>query len=250
MDLGLAGKRILITGGSRGIGRAIAELFVAEGANVGICSRDAAGVDKAVAEIGASGGAIHGRAVDVADRAALESWINDSAAAMGGLDAFIPGVSVGGGPEKWDAAFHTDLMGTVRGCEAAIPHLRAAGGGAIVLISTTGAIEIWRDPMAYNVMKAGLLNYAKNLSNKVAVDQIRVNAVAPGPIYFEGGAWETIKANLPDFFAEVSSSIPMGRMGTPADVAKAVAFYASDAASYISGTTLVVDGGRTRRVDY
>ncbi len=249
MDLGLNGKRAIVTGSTRGIGRAIAEHLLAEGCAVAICARKQDEVDEAVTALSAHGRVI-GRAVDVGNEAANVAWINDAAAELGGLDIFVPNVSVGGGPDKWQAVFEVDVMGTVRGCEAAVPHLKAAGGGAIVLISSTAAFEVWRAPQAYGVMKAGMINYAKNLGDTVAKDQIRVNTVAPGPVYFEGGAWPNIAVQFPDFFKEINDSIPMGRMGAPADIAKAVTFLVSDAAAYITGVTLTVDGGRTRGVDF
>lgn len=250
MELGLTGKRAIVTGGTRGIGRSIAEHLLAEGVSVAICARDADAVTEAVASLSKIGPKVIGAPIDVSDEPNYVAWINAAAASMGGLDIFVPSVSVGGGPEKWQVAYQVDLMGTVRGCEAAVPHMKAAGGGAIVMIATTAAFEVWRAPQAYSVMKAGLINYAKNLSDQQAASQIRVNTVAPGPVYFEGGAWPGIEKQLPDFFNEIMKSIPMGRMGSPADVARAVTFLASEAAAYVTGVTLTVDGGRTRAVDY
>lgn len=249
MDLGLAGKRAIITGATRGIGRAIAEHLLAEGVSLAICARDQAAVDEAVAAL-QGGPKVVGAAVDVGDAEALKAWVESAAEELGGIDIFVSNVSVGNGPEKWEAAFNADLMGTVRGCEAVIPHMEKAGGGAIVMISTTAAFEIWNGAHAYGVFKAGLMNYAKNLAELQAPKQIRVNSLAPGPVYFEGGAWTNIEVQFPDFFAKVKGSIPMGRMGSPADIAKAVTFLVSDAAAYITGVTLTVDGGRTRAVDF
>jgi len=250
MDLDLHGKKALVTGGTRGIGRAIVEHLLDEGVDVAICARDAHAVETAIGELQGRGGKLIGRPVDVADTAAQGAWIEAAAAELGGIDIFVPSVSVGGGPEKWEAAFAVDIMAIVRGCEAVIPHMKVAGSGAIVMIATTAAFEVWRVPQAYGVAKAGMINYAKNLADQMAPAQIRVNTVAPGPIYFEGGAWPGIEKQYPDFFREVAGSIPMGRMGSPADVARAVTFLASAAASYITGITVTVDGGRTRKVDY
>lgn len=250
MDLGLKGKRAFIMGATRGIGRAIAEQFLAEGVNIAICARDAVAVEETVAVLQGKGARAIGSAVDVADHVALSALIESSAAELGGIDILIANVSVGNGAEKWDAAFNTDLMGTVRACEAVIPHMEKAGGGAIVMISTTAAFEVWNGAHAYGVFKAGLMNYAKNLADLQASKQIRVNSLAPGPVYFEGGAWSDIEVQLPDFFSKIQGSIPMGRMGTPADIAKAATFLVSDAAAYITGVTLTVDGGRTRAVDF
>jgi NAD(P)-dependent dehydrogenase (short-subunit alcohol dehydrogenase family) len=250
MDLGLKGKSAVITGATRGIGRAIAEQLLSEGVNLAICARDVAAIEEAVAELQGKGAKVIGAPVDVADQAKLGAFIEQAAVELGGIDILIANVSVGNGPEKWEAAFDTDLMGTVRACEAVIPHMEKAGGGAIVMISTTAAFEVWNGAHAYGVFKAGLMNYAKNLADLQASKQIRVNSLAPGPVYFEGGAWTGIEVQHPDFFAKIKGSIPMGRMGSPADVAKAVTFLVSDAAAYITGVTLTVDGGRTRGVDF
>ncbi|MCU1477412.1 MAG: 3-ketoacyl-ACP reductase [Subtercola sp.] len=250
MDLGLAGKRVIVTGSTRGIGRSIVEHLLAEGGDVAICARDAEAVEVAVAELAGNGRTVIGRAVDVSDALALTAWIDDAAAQLGGLDIFVPNVSAGGGPDKWQVVFENDVLGTVRGIEAALPHLKAAGGGAITIINTTAAVETFRGPTAYAAFKAGLLNYAKNLSYELGADSIRVNSVLPGPVYFEGGAWETIEKAKPEFVASLTEQIPLGRMADPSDVARAVTFLVSDAARYISGTALVVDGGFLHRVQY
>lgn len=250
MELELKGKRAIVTGGSRGMGRAIAEHLLAEGVDVAICARDEAAVARAVAEMSGKGGRIIGGAADVGSQDSYRAWLESAIADLGGVDIFVSNVSVGNGPEKWEEAFAADVMGTVRGCEAVLPHMRSAGGGAIIMISTTAAFEVWTGANAYGAFKAGMMNYAKNLAEIEAKHQIRVNSVAPGPTYFDGGAWEGIKANNPDFYDKIVASIPLGRMGEPADVAKAVVFLASGAARYITGITVTVDGGRTRAVDY
>jgi NAD(P)-dependent dehydrogenase (short-subunit alcohol dehydrogenase family) len=248
MELGLRGKSAVVTGGTRGIGLSIVEHLVDEGAHVALCARSEESVAETVARLSDRGqGHVIGRAVDVADAEALAAWIGDSADELGGVDILVPNVSAGGGPDKWQAVFETDVMGTVRSVEAALPFLRASAAGAITLISTTAAVETFRGPTAYAAFKAGLLNYARNLSRELAPSGVRVNSVLPGPVWFEGGPWEPIKAAQPEFVASVVADIPMGRMASPADVARAVTFLSSPACEYITGAALVVDGGLLRR---
>lgn len=248
MDLGLRGKVALVTGGTRGIGLSIAEHLLDEGAHVALCARSEEQVGATVARLTDGREArVIGRAVDVSDGAAVSAWIADAAGELGGLDVLVPNVSAGGGPDKWQAVFETDVMGTVRTVEAALPFLQASATAAITIINTTAAIETFRGPSAYAAFKAGLLNYAKNLGRQVAPEGIRVNSVLPGPVWFEGGPWEGIKAAQPEFFASVLADLPMGRMAHPEDVARVVAFLSSPACEYVSGASVVVDGAFVRR---
>lgn len=253
MDLGLKGKRALITGSTRGIGRAIASALLDEGASVAICGRDAAGVEQAMKSLGEKGKVV-GAPVDVANGDALRAWIADSAAALGGLDIVVSNVSAGGGGrtsiEAWRQNFEVDMLGTVHTVEAALPFLEKSDEGAITIISSTAAVEAFRVPQPYNVMKAGLINYAKNLSIMLAPKQIRVNTVCPGPIYFKGGAWENIKTNMPAVYEGALSQIALGRMGTAQDVAAATLYLSSPVAGYVTGANLILDGGFTKRVNF
>ena len=254
MDLGLRGKRALVTGSTKGICRRVVNLLVAEGADVAICARSPEEVEKAVKELKREAdGKVVGRAVNVRKAEDYVKWIDDMAEELGGIDIFIPGVSAGGGMDSdrnWVNAFEVDVMGTVRGCEAVIPHMKKAGGGAITLISTTAAVETFMVPQAYNAMKAALITYAKQLGQFVGGDNIRVNTVSPGPIYFEGGAWEMIKGVMEGVYTQTLKTHPSGRMGTPEEVANCIAFLSSPAASWVNGTNLIVDGGYTKRVQF
>ena len=197
MDLNLRGKNVLITGSTQGIGRRIANLFAEEGANVAICSRSPESVNKAIKEISLmADGKIIGSPCNIKNKEEYESWINDMAEELGGVDIFIPNVSAGGGMDSeknWWKNFEIDVLGTVRGVEAVIPHMELRGGGSIVMISTTAAVETFMAPQSYNAMKAALITYAKQLSQAHGEKGIRVNSVSPGPIYFDGGAWDMIK---------------------------------------------------------
>lgn len=252
MDLGLRDKNVLITGATAGIGRRIANLFAEEGANVAICSRTPESVTRAVKEISLmADGRIVGKACNIKNKEEYEAWIEEMAEELGGIDIFIPNVSAGGGNDSeknWWRNFEYDILGTVRGVEAVLPHMEARGGGAITMLSSTAAVETFAEPQPYNAMKAALINYAKNLSQTHGPKNIRVNSVAPGPIYFDGGAWDMIKTSNAKFFEITEKTHALGRLGTPEEVANCIVFLSSPAASWVSGVNLVVDGGYTKRV--
>ncbi len=253
MDLGLRGKKAIVTGATKGIGRAIVEALIAEGVDVGFCARSEDEVTEATAALKAKGGTVVGGAVNVRDGDAYKAWLESTAQALGGCDIFVPNVSAGGGMDSeknWWKNFEIDVLHTVRGCETLMEHLKKSGSGSIVIISSTNAIETFAAPMAYNAMKASLITYAKQLSQFVGKAGVRVNAVSPGPIYFEGGAWEMIKGTNPKFYESTLRAIPSGRFGTPEEVARVVAFLASPAASLITGANVVADNGFTKGVRY
>lgn len=254
MDLKLRGKNVLITGATAGIGRRIANLFAEEGANVAICSRSPESVNKAVKEIGLlADGNIIGAPCNIKIKEEYEAWIEDMAEQLGGVDIFVPNVSAGGGMDSeknWWKNFEIDVLGTVRGVEAVIPHMEKAGGGSIVMISTTAAVETFMAPQAYNAMKAALITYAKQLSQAHGDKGIRVNSVSPGPIYFDGGAWDMIKISNERFYEKTEKTHAMGRLGTPEEVAKCVVFLSSEGASWVTGVNMIVDGGYTKRVQF
>ncbi len=251
MDLGLKGKRAIVTGATRGIGRAIAEQLAAEGVDIALCARDAEAVAEATKAIGESGTKAIGEAVNVRDADAYQGWLEQAADALGGVDIFVANVSGGGGMDSeknWWRCFELDVLHTVRGCETLLPKLKESGQGSVVIIGSTNAVEFFGGPMAYNAMKAALVNYGSQLSQFVRKDGVRVNTVSPGPIYFEGGAWEMIKGTMPKFYESTVRKIPAGEMGTPEEVARVVTFLSSPAASLVTGTNLIADNGYTKRV--
>ena len=200
MDLGLRGKKAAITGGSRGIGRAIAALLAEEGCDVAICARGQPGIDTAVAALRGQGINAHGVTVDVADTAALRRWVDAAAAALGGLDIFVANVSAlaqSMDDDSWRRSVEIDILGTVAGCEAALPHLERSKG-AIVVIGTTGAIEIAGPPRPYASAKAALVPYVKALARNLAPKGVRANMVSPGNVYFKGGVWNTVEDRTPE----------------------------------------------------
>lgn len=250
MDLGLAGKRFAVTGGTRGIGRAVAEGLIAEGATVAYCARTPEAVTDAQKELGSNA---RGSAVDVGDTAALTAWVDATAEAFGGLDGVVANVSalaIPESPENWRTTFEVDLMGTIGLVDAALPHLLAGESGSIVTISSVSGREVDSAAGPYGTMKAAIIHYTQGLAYKLAAQGVRANTVSPGNTYFPGGVWPTIETENPELFAEALALNPTGRMATPQEVANAVVFLSSSAASFITGTNLVVDGALTRGVQF
>ncbi|MBH79151.1 MAG: 3-ketoacyl-ACP reductase [Gammaproteobacteria bacterium] len=252
MDLQLQGRRALITGATKGIGRAIAESFASEGANVAICARNQEELDAAVAELESKGITACGQAVDVNDGDALKGFVDAAAEALGGLDCIVSNVTGGGGQgdEAWRAKFEGDVLGTVRLVEAALPHLEKSDNASIVMISTTAALEKFMNAGPYNAMKAALIQYSGALSQDVAPKGIRVNTISPGPIFIDGGAWDNIKQNMTPFYDSTLADIPIGRMGKAEEIADQVVFLASPRGAFTTGTNIVIDGGLTKRIQF
>jgi len=252
MDLGLKGKKVILTGGSRGIGRAALEFFAAEGCDIAFFSRNAEQVAATVASLARHGGKIIGESFDLTDLAAYPGWLTSAAERLGGCDIFIPAASASGAGATgdWDVCFNTDIKGTVIGCETLEPWLEKSGTGSIVFISSTAGVETFIVPQAYNALKGALLVYAKQLGQALGPKGIRVNAVSPGPIAFPGGNWEAIKGAAPEFYAATEAQFALGRWGGPDEIAKTIVFLASPASSYTTGTNVVIDGGYTKRVQF
>jgi 3-oxoacyl-[acyl-carrier protein] reductase len=253
MDLGLRGKKAIVTGGTRGIGRAIADLLAAEGCDLAICARNREGVQETAATLARSGVKATGGAVDVADLAALRHWIGEAAESLGGLDIFVANVSAlaqGMDEDSWRRGFEIDVMGTVFGIEAALPILENSQAGSIVVVGSTAMAEVYGPTRSYAAVKATLVPYVKGLARNLAAKNVRANMVSPGNVYFKGGVWNTVEQRNPEMFASMLARNPMGRMGTPEEVANAVVFLASPRASFITGTNLIIDGALTQRVQF
>jgi 3-oxoacyl-[acyl-carrier protein] reductase len=253
LDLGLAGKIGLVTGGSRGIGLAIVRRLASEGAHVGICGRQVAAVESVVAELRTGGTQAHAVAADVTSPGEAERFVDESAAVLGGVDLLVANVGgrSGGGllestPEDWQKTFELNLFHAVRTIRAAVPHMQARGGGSIVCISSISGQK--PGPIAqYGAAKAGETFLASALALELAPHRIRVNAVSPGSIMFSGGVWDRIQAREPQRFAEFERrEFPWGRLGTPEEVADVVVFVLSDRAAWINGTNIAVDGAQGR----
>jgi 3-oxoacyl-[acyl-carrier protein] reductase len=253
MDLGLHGKKAIVTGGTRGIGRAVAMRLAAEGCDVAICARHRAAVEETVATLEQSGVRASGGALDVADLAALRGWIGEAQAALGGLDIFVANVSAlaqGMDEDAWRRGFEIDVMSTVFGIEAALPFLEKSDAAAVVAVGSTALAEIYGPTRSYAAVKAALVPYVKGVARNFAAKGVRANMVSPGNVFFEGGVWDVVRQRNPEVFAQMLARNPMGRMGTPQEVADAVVFLASPRAGFISGTNLIVDGALTQRVQF
>ena len=253
MDLSLKGLCAVVTGGTKGIGRAIAETLAAEGANVAICARNAGEVDAAVARLKAKGVKASGRKLDVGDGPALQAWVQDVAGEFGGVDIVVATVSalaIGQDEESWKKEFDVDLMGTVRLVNAAMPFLEKSRAASIVTVSSVSGREVDFAAGPYGTMKAAIIHYTQGLAFQLAGKGIRANTLSPGNTYFEGGVWHQIKQGNPKLYAEALALNPTGRMGTPQEMANAAVFLASPAASFVTGTNLVVDGALTRGVQF
>ena len=251
MDLGLKGLKAVVTGGTKGIGRAIAQTLAVEGADVAICARNADEVAQTVRDFAGYGVKVSGRAVDVADGTALAAWVNDIAAEFGGIDIVVANVSalaIAADEAAWQRGFEVDMMGTVRLVNAAMPYLEKSGKAAIVTISSVSGREIDFASGPYGAFKAAIVHYTQGLAYHLAGKGIRANSVSPGNTYFAGGVWNQIETGNPEFFKMALGLNPTGRMGTPQEMANAAAFLASPAASFVTGTNLIVDGALTKGV--
>jgi 3-oxoacyl-[acyl-carrier protein] reductase len=251
MDLGLKGLKAVVTGGTKGIGRAISETLAAEGAHVAFCARNADEVAKTSEDFSKYGVKVFGKVVDVADGPGLAAWVNEAAKAMGGIDIVVANVSALAIPNdeaNWQRTFEVDMMGTVRLVNAAMPFLEKSGKASIVTISSVSGREIDFASGPYSAFKAAIVHYTQGLAYHLAGKHIRANTVSPGNTYFAGGVWSQIETGNPELFKMALGLNPTGRMGTPQEMANAVAFLASPAASFITGTNLVVDGALTKGV--
>lgn len=253
MDLHLDGKRAIVTGASRGIGRAIAQALLDEGVNVAIGARDKVRIDDAVGSLSPRPGrTIHGDAVDVGDGTSYIEWLRSTIDRLGGLDILVlnPSGGISDGEQGWHTTYEIDMMGFVRGFQAALPALRESGAASVVITSSTAAIESFGDPTSYGPIKAAIIAHASGLARHYAPEGIRVNCVCPGPVEFPGGAWAGLRESEPEFYEANRSLIPLGRMATAEEIAKVTVFVASPAASFMTGSNVLVDGGFTRRVDF
>lgn len=247
MQISLKGKRAVVTGGSRGIGRSIALVLADAGASVSICARGAQALEKTSAEISSRGVKVHAGTCDLGDKDAIAGYVAAAGAALGGIDILVnnaSGFGLGDDEAGWAKSLNIDVMATVRASQAAIPLMEKAGGGAILNISSIAGYRGSARSAPYAAVKAALINYTMSQGLMLAPKKIRVNAIAPGSIEFPGGVWDERKTSAPQLYQGTLRSIPWGRFGHPDEIATVAVFLCSDAASWVTGQTLSVDGGQ------
>ncbi|MGH8362347.1 MAG: SDR family NAD(P)-dependent oxidoreductase [Gammaproteobacteria bacterium] len=245
-----SGYRVAVAGGSRGIGRAVVLGFLEAGARVAACARGEDGLRLLRRDAGAYAASLYTQRCDLAQADEIKRWVAASAKDLGGIDVLLNNATGYGFHEQdedWEMDFKVDLMAAVRASREALPHLKHSKHASILHTSSIGALRPRTMGPPYAAMKAALSHYTTTQALVLAEHGIRVNAIAPGSVEFPGGVWERVKHEKPEQYAEILATIPFGRYGTPEDAARVALFLASPYAGWITGQTIVVDGGQSLR---
>ena len=255
MNLDLNGKRAIVTGGSRGIGKAVVDCFVAEKMAVATCARGKQSLETSLENWASSETPVFGQPVDVTDEAAFSEWFESAVEYLGGLDVLVSNVTTrieSKGIERWRDTFEVDLLQHIRATELALPHLKQGRQPSIVYVASIASVMTANMPgeVEYGTMKAALVSYATQLANRLGQFNIRVNLVSPGPIHHDQGFWEVVKQTKPELYKRAQAVSVFDRMGSPSEVANAITFLCSPAASNITAVNLRVDGGAIKTVNF
>jgi 3-oxoacyl-[acyl-carrier protein] reductase len=247
MKIDLTGRRALVAGASRGIGLAMARSFAAAGADVAVCARQAAPLEAAAASLKALGHRVSARPCDLSRAEEVQTWVEAAAGDLGGIDILVNNASGFGRSDDeagWAMSVQIDLLAPVRASRAALPWLERQGGSIIHISSISGLGASVRTP-PYGAVKAAIMEYTQTQALALAGKRIRVNCIAPGSVFFEGGLWDVNRQQNPALYERILKSIPGGRYGTPEEIAQVATFLASDQASWVTGQTIAVDGGQS-----
>jgi 3-oxoacyl-[acyl-carrier protein] reductase len=247
MDLKLKGKNVIVTGGSRGIGRSIALTFAEEGANVATCARTEEPLNEVGELIRSKGVKAYTQKCDIGDHAALEQFLETVKLEFHRIDILVNNVSaiaLGDDEASWQASINVDLLATVKASDKVIPWMVQSGGGNIIHISSISGLEATQTrDFAYAPIKSAIISHANKIAMNYGSEGIRANSVAPGAVFFENGIWDYVKKNNKEMYDSMQSLTPRGKLGTPEEIANVVVFLASDKASFITGACIVADGG-------
>jgi 3-oxoacyl-[acyl-carrier protein] reductase len=253
MDLGLKGKVAMVSGASRGLGRAMALRFAAEGCRLSLCARGKEGIERVAQEVQNSGAEVTALAGDVTNEVDARRWVEETQKRFGRVDIVInnvggsrPGGNLSASREDWQSGFALNFFSALDVCRLVVPLMSSQKSGCVINIASVYGRE-WGGPMTYNAAKAAMISLSKEMARELAPQGIRVNSVAPGSILFPGGSWEKRQQENPEGIAAfVKAELPFGRFGKPEEVADVVVFLASDRAQWVSGACITVDGCQSR----
>jgi 3-oxoacyl-[acyl-carrier protein] reductase len=246
MNIDFTGKKAIVCGGSRGIGKAIALGYAACGGDVSICARDAKTLEETKAEIAKHGHKVHAAKADLASGESVRAYVREAIAALGGLDFLVNNASAFGGSDDdkgWTSSLAVDVLAIVHATQEALPALKASQGSVVNISSIAAHHPAARQP-PYGAIKAAAIHYTVTQAAMYAADRVRVNCIAPGSIEFPGGVWDRRKTDNPPLYNTTLASIPFGRMGHPEEIANVALFLASPYASWVTGQAIAVAGGQ------